>query len=306
MIWWQLLILILLSLFALMLMRIPVAFAFFSVNIVVSIYLWGGEKGIKQIVISMFDSLTTFSIAPIPLFILMGEIMFVTRIAPKIIETLDLWLGKIPGRLSLLSVSGGTVLSTLSGSSVACIAMLGSSLVPNMEQRGYKKPMTLGPIMASGTLAAMIPPSAIGVLLASIAQISVGSFLIAIILPGISLALLFAVYIFVRVKLQPELAPAYDSTAVPLSEKVKATVKYVLPLGLIIFLVIGLIFLCLATPTEGAAMGVVGTIFLAFLFREMNWERLKESLIGTVKVTTMIFIVIAGSSTFSQILSFSG
>src|SRR5699024_1459811 len=129
MIWWQLLILILLSLFALMLMRILVAFAFFSVNIVVSISLWCGEKGSNQLVISMFYSLTSFSIAPISLFILMGEIMFVTRIASKIIQTLDLWLGKIPGSLSLLSVSGGTVLSTLSGSSVACIAMLGSSLV---------------------------------------------------------------------------------------------------------------------------------------------------------------------------------
>src|SRR5699024_11385999 len=97
-----------------MLILIHFAFSFFSVNIFVSIYLWGGEKGIKQIVISMFDSLTTFSIAPIPLFILMGEIMFVTRIATKIIEKLDLWLGKIQGRLRLLSVSGGTILSILS------------------------------------------------------------------------------------------------------------------------------------------------------------------------------------------------
>jgi tripartite ATP-independent transporter DctM subunit len=304
--WWQFLLLIVCSLIILMLIRIPVAFAFFMVNIAAVYFLWGGEQGLVQLVTSIKASLATFTLTPIPLFIFMGEIMFYCGIAPKMIDTVDKWLGRIPGRLSLLAVGGGTLLSTLTGSSMASTAVLGSTLLPEMEQRGYKKPMTIGPILGSGTLAVMIPPSALGVLLASIGKISIGAFLIAIIIPGILMALLFAVYIIVRVKLQPQLAPSYQFEHVPLSEKLLATAKYILPLGLIVFLVIGLIFLGVATPTEAAALGAFGSLALAAFYGQLNWKTLMNSLTGTLKVSAMLLLIVSGSTAFSQILSFSG
>jgi tripartite ATP-independent transporter DctM subunit len=304
--WWQVLLLIVFSLLGLMLIRVPVAFAFFTVNIVAAIFLWGGSRGLVQLIQSIEDSLTTFALVPIPMFILMGEIMFHTGIAPKMIDTVDKWLGRLPGRLSLLAVGGGTLLSTLTGSTMASTAVLGSTLLPEMEQRGYKKPMTIGPILGSGGLAVMIPPSALGVLLASIGKISIGAFMIAIILPGILMAFLFALYIILRAKLQPKLAPNYAFEPAPLSEKIKATIIYIFPLGIIIFLVVGLIFLGVATPTEAAAMGAFGSIVLAALYGQLNWGNLKKSFSSTLKVSVMMLIIVAGSTAFSQILSFSG
>lgn len=304
--WWMTLTLIVAGLLALMFLRVPVAFAFLSVNIVAAIFLWGGERGLEQLVKSIDDSLSSFTLAPIVFFILMGELMFQTGIAPKLIDTLDKWLGRIPGRLSLLSIGGGTLLSTLTGSSMASTAMLGSTLVPEMEKRNYKRPMTIGPILSSGTLAVMIPPSGLGVLLASMGKISVGAFMIAIIVPGILMALIFSLYIVIRVKMQPELAPHYDQGKVPFAEKVKATVTYILPLGLIIFLVIGLIFLGIATPTEAAATGAFGSLLLAMLYKQLTWKNFIKSISETMKVSAMMLLIVGGSAAFSQILSFSG
>ncbi|GAM13234.1 TRAP transporter large permease [Mesobacillus selenatarsenatis] len=304
--WWQVLFLIVGGLIALMLIRVPVAFSFFTVNIVAAIFLWGGGNGLIQLIQSIEDSLTTFALVPIPLFILMGEIMFHTGIAPKMIDSVDKWIGRLPGRLSLLAVGSGTLLSTLTGSTMASTAVLGSTLIPEMEQRGYKKPMTIGPILGSGGLAVMIPPSALGVLLASIGKISIGAFMIAIILPGILMAFLFALYIILRAKMQPELAPKYSLSSVPLMEKIRTSIIYILPLGFIIFLVVGLIFLGIATPTEAAAMGAFGSVVLAALYGRLNWASLQKAFTSTMKVSVMILIIVAGSTAFSHILSFSG
>lgn len=135
--WWLILTIILASLILLLLIGVPVAFAFFSV----------------------FRSISVFSLLPVPLFILMGEIMFLFNIAPKMMDVLDRWIGRIPGRLSLLAVLAGVLFATVSGSSLAGCAMLGSTLRPEMEKRGYARDYALGSIMSSGTLAAMIPPA---------------------------------------------------------------------------------------------------------------------------------------------------
>ncbi|WP_096200504.1 TRAP transporter large permease [Bacillus sp. FJAT-45350] len=304
--WWQLLLVILISLIGLMFLRVPVAFAFLMVNIVASFFIWGGEKGLTLLITSIENSLTNFSLLPIPLFILMGEIMFRAGIAPRMIETVDKWLGKLPGRLSLLAVGGGTLLSTLTASTMASTAMLGSTLIPEMEKQKYHKSMAMGPILGSGVLAVMIPPSALGVLLASMGQISVGAFLIAIIIPGILMAVLYTIFIIVWAKMNPHLAPAYDIQETPFIEKVTATMKYILPLGLIVFFVIGFMFLGIATPTEAAAMGVIASMILAICYRKLTLDVLIQSLSGTMKITVMILIVVSASTAFSQILSFSG
>jgi tripartite ATP-independent transporter DctM subunit len=236
----------------------------------------------------------------------MGEIMFQSRVAHNMMETLDKWIGRLPGRLSLLAVGGGSVFGTLSGSSMAGAAMLASVLVPEMEKRGYKSEMSLGPILGSGGLAIMIPPSVLGVILAAVGRFSVGDFLVAIIIPGLLMGLCYAVYIIGRCMLQPELAPSYDVRDVSLKEKLWLTALYVLPLGSIVFLVVGLIFLGVATPSESAACGAVGCFLLAFIYRGLNWEVVKISLANTLNITVMVMMIFCGSGAFSQILGFTG
>ncbi len=304
--WYWILGLIFVSLMGLFAIGVPVAFAFLFINVVGVYVLWGGEAGLAQLVLSVYRSVATFSLLPVPLFILMGEIMFRAGIAPKMMDTLDKWLGRIPGRLSLLAVAGGTLFSTLSGSAMAGAAMLGSVLVPEMEKRGYKKEMSLGPIIGSGGLAIMIPPSALGVLLASLSRMSVGGMLMAIILPGIIMAFLYAAYIVVRARLQPHLAPAYDMVPVPMGQKLFLTLRYVLPLGTIIFLVIGLMFIGVATPTESAAMGAMGCFVLLLIYRGWDWEVIRGSISATLRITVMMFMIMTGAMAFSQILAFTG
>lgn len=305
---WEItLLLILGSLLFFMLLGVPVAFAFMAVNIFGVIFLWNGLEGIRQLILSMHSSVAIFSLVPVPLFLLMGEVMFHSGVAFRMMETLDKWLGRLPGRLSLLSVGGGTLFATLSGSSMASTAMLGSLLIPEMKKRGYGDQMAIGPILGSGTLASMIPPTALGVLLASLAQISVGKFLLAIIIPGIMMALSFTIYIVGRCVLQPELAPKYDMSKVSWGERILDTVRYIVPLGVIIFLVVGVIVLGIATPNESAALGALGTFILAFAYnKKISWDLIKKSLRGTVKVTGMMLMIVAGSTAFSQILAFSG
>ena len=159
------------------------------------------------------------------------------------LDVMNKWLGRIPGRLALLTIGFCTIFSTMSGSQMATASMMGKTLAPEMERRGYKKEMSLGPIMGGGGLDMIIPPSNMAVLLAGIAGISVGKLLIGGFIPGFLLACLYAGYIIIRCKLDPTIAPAYDVEPTPLSSKLKETGIYVLPIAAIIFLVMGLIFL---------------------------------------------------------------
>lgn len=290
---------------SLMLAGMPVALAFLIVDIF-GVFFFFGAAGLQQLIVSMFSSLATFTLLPLPLFVLMGELLYHSGVGPQIISTVDRWLGRIPGRLSLLAVSSGTLFASLTGTSVGSVAMLGSTLLPDMQRRGYKQPMTLGPIMASGGLAVMIPPSGLAVLLGVIGEISVGQTLVAIVIPGFLLAFVYAVYIVSRAYLQPHLAPPYDTAKVPLREKVRGLVAYVLPIGIVIFLVIGVMVLGIATPSEAAASGVLGTMLLAAYHRQLNFEVIWKSLRSTLEISAMILLIISGATAFGQILALSG
>jgi tripartite ATP-independent transporter DctM subunit len=304
--WVSLFVIILLSLIALFFLGVPVAFSFLFVNILFAYLFWGGNVGLTQLILSISRSITSFSLLPVPLFLLMGEVMFLFGIAHQMMETLEKWMGRVPGRLSLLAVIGGVIFATLSGSSMAGCAMLGQTLLPEMEKRGYKYQITLGPIMGCGTLAAMIPPSALGVLLASLAQISVGDFLLSIIFPGILMAALFAAYIIAKCVLNPGLAPQYDVGKTSLREKMVLTVKYILPLGLVIFSVIGLIVFGIATPTESAAVGALVCFILAFVYKGIQAGIVKKAIVSSVKITVMMFMILTGATAFSQLLAYTG
>ncbi|MFH1651753.1 MAG: TRAP transporter large permease subunit [Chloroflexota bacterium] len=285
---------------------IPIAFAFMIINVIGVYLFWGGEPGLRQLIFSLYQSVASFTFLPLPLFILMGEILFHSGVAIRTIDTIDRWLGRMPGRLGLLAVASGTGLSVLTGSSSASTAVLGSVLVPDMEKRGYKKPMSLGPILGSGGLAVMIPPSTLAVLLASLADISVAEVLIGGIVPGLMMSALYSAYIVTRCRLQPSIAPTYEAPPAPLSEKLMASVKYILPLGLIVFLVTGVIFLGVATPSEAAATGCFGSFIVAVAYKGMKWEVMKKIFTSTIEIVVMLLMIIASAVAFSQILAFSG
>lgn len=294
------------SLLLLFMMGMPVAFAFFAVILVGAPFMWGLGPGMSQFMNSIGDSLMNFSLLPIPLYILMGEVIFHSKLAPDMIDALDKWIGKLPGRLALMTVGAGTLFATLTGTSIASTAMLGKSLVPEMEKRGYKTAMSVGPILGSGGLAIMIPPSTLAVLMCAVADISVGKTLVAITIPGVMMAAIYAAFIIIRCIFKPSLAPAYIVEQTPLSDKLVAFVKYILPVGFIIFMVVGVIYAGIATPTEAAGTGALGCFLLSLVHGRLKYDVVKKTMIGTVRVTAMVYLIVAGSDLFSQMLSYSG
>jgi tripartite ATP-independent transporter DctM subunit len=304
--WEWLLIVIFGTLIILMATGMPIAFSFMIINVIGVYIFFGGTSGLEQMILSISTSLTTFTLLPVALFILMGELLVHSNIASDVMDALDKLMGRLPGRLSLLAVATGTVIAALTGSSMSSTAMLGQILVPQMERKGYKKVMTLGPIMASGGLAIMIPPSSLAILLCVIGEISIGKILVVIPFAGVYLAILLAAYIIVRCKLQPDLAPEFEVAKRSFSERISGAIKFVLPVGFIIFLVVGLIFVGIADPSESAATGTVGMVIVILCYRRLTWEVIRKSLRGTIMITGMVFLIIAGATTFGQILSFSG
>uniref|UniRef100_A0A7C2K4L7 TRAP transporter large permease subunit n=1 Tax=candidate division WOR-3 bacterium TaxID=2052148 RepID=A0A7C2K4L7_UNCW3 len=284
----------------------PVAFAFMATCTIGALLFWEGLNGLEQLAISFYSAVTNFSLLPIPMFILMGNIIFEAGIGNLIVNAFNKVFGKLPGRLSLLAIGTGTLLGAMIGISGASIAILGKSLLPEMMKRGYKKPLTLGPIVATGTLAIMIPPSTLAVVLGAVGNIPLGKFLIAIIVPGLILAVMFGGYILLRCKLDPSLAPSYEVEQLSIIQKIKIIVLYVLPTGIIIFGAIGVIFLGIATPSEAAALGALACYIVAALYKRLSWEVIVKSAVSTLHITVMVFIIIVGAISFSRLLASSG
>lgn len=290
----------------LMALGFPVAIAFLVTNLVGAWIFIGDYNGVLQVVDNAGASVTRFTLVPVPLFILMGSLFFHTGLALRVFDGLDQLLGRLRGRLCYLTVGGGTMFATLTGSSMANTAMLGSLLVPEMQKRGYSKRLSMGPILGTGGLAMIIPPSTLGVLLATIANIDVGRVLVAGLLPGLLLAVLYVGMIFLQVTLSPQSAPVYDVDTPPVLIKVKTFITHVLPMVFVLFMVVGLIVLGITTPSEAAAFGALGVVILALAFRCLTWKTIKTSLMETVKVSGMVLFIMMNSSVFSQLLSFSG
>jgi tripartite ATP-independent transporter DctM subunit len=289
-----------------MALGLPVAFAFFGVNIVGAVIFLGGEPGLDQMARNTFASMSSFTLAPIPLFLLMGEILFHTGVAFKAIDAVDKLIARVPGRLSIVSVLGGTVFSSLSGSTIANTAVLGSALLPDMLKRGYHPTIAMGPIMATGSIAMLIPPSALAVLLGSLAGISIAKLLIAGIIPGLVMSVAFLGYIVLRCAINPTLAPAYDVAHLTLGERVRPFIVYVVPLFGIFVVVVGSILAGWATPTESAALGSVASAIAAIGYGLFTWRKFMVAVLEATKISVMILFIIGASVTFSQILAFSG
>lgn len=290
----------------LMAFGIPVAFAFFGSSILGAILFLGGETGLVQVTRNAVDSVATFTLAPLLMFILMGDILFRSGLAVKSIDAIERLFTKVPGRLSLAAVSGGVVFSALSGSSMANTAMLGSTLIPEMRRRGYHPSISMGPIMAVGGVAMLIPPSNMAILLGTISQIPVSYLLIGGIVPGLMIGLTHFGIVLARVLINPSLAPAYDLPEMTMWERFRPFLVYVVPLMSLFVVVVGSILGGIATPTESAAMGAVASLVLTVLYRRFTFKIFGQSLVGAAVIGGMMMLIIAGSSTFSQVLAFTG
>jgi tripartite ATP-independent transporter DctM subunit len=290
----------------LLFLGLPVAFAFIAINIIGAAIWLGGDAGMVQLARNSVSSVTSFSLTPIPLFVLMGEILFHTGLAVKVIDGIERLIHQVPGRLAVVAVVAGTVFSAISGSTIATTAMLGSLMVPVMLARGYHATMATGPIMAIGAVDMLIPPSALTVLLGSLSGISISKLLVGGILPGIILSAAFVIYIMVRAAMAPALAPAATLEPKQGREKYLPFLMYVVPLVSIFAVVVASIIAGWATPTESAAIGAFATMVLAMVYRALTLRALLAALRGTVAISGMILFIIVGATTFAQILSFSG
>ena len=290
-----------------MALGLPVGFAFLAINLVGAALFLGGDVGLVQFNRNAVQSVTAFALTPIPFFVLMGEVLFHSGVAMKAIDAFALLIRRVPGRLSVIAIVAGTVFSAISGSTIATTALLGSLMLPTMLARGYHPSMAMGPIMGIGGVDMLIPPSALTVLLGSLAGISISGLLIGGIVPGLILSALFVGYIVARAAINPALAPAEALDAAPrVWERWAPFIVYVLPLVLIFGLVVGAMSAGWATPTEAAALGAAGTIVAAICYRGLTFDNLMKSLLGTVAISGIILFIIIGATTFSQVLSFSG
>src|SRR6187431_2623203 len=191
----------------LLFLGLPVAFSFLAINLLGAVLFLGGEAGLTQLVRNSVSSVASFSLTPIPLFILMGEVLFHTGLAIKVIDGVERIIRQVPGRLAVVTVIAGTIFSAISGSTIATTAMLGSLMPPVMLMRGYHPVLATGPILAIGAVDMLSPPAALTVRLGSLAGISISKLLIGGVVPGLILSLSFVAYIVVRARLTPQLAP---------------------------------------------------------------------------------------------------
>jgi tripartite ATP-independent transporter DctM subunit len=304
--WYEALALLLGAILALMAMGMPVALAFLAANILGAWVFMGGERGVLQLLNNGFGALTKYALVPIPLFLLMGEIFFHTGLGARMFNAIDKLMGRLPGRLSYVTVLGGTAFSTLSGSSMGSTALLGSLMVPEMAKRGYKSHMSIGPILGTGGVAIIIPPSALAVLLATLAQIDVAALLIAGVIPGLILAGMYIATIWIQTRIDPDAAPAYEVAPMTLGTKLRLLLREVVPMVGVMVVIIVLMIRGFVTPSEAAAFGALGVLILAAAFRCLTWEALKKSVTGALRVTLMAYLIVFGSATFSQLLAFSG
>ena len=289
-----------------MALGMPVAFSFLVVNLIGAYFVMGGWNGVFQAVANSSYSVTTFAFVPIPMFLVVGELFFKTGIATRVFDSVDQLLGRIPGRLCYVTLGVGTIFAALTGSAMANTAMMGSMMVPEMTQRGYKPHVVMGTIMGAGGLAILIPPSGLAILLGALARIDIAALMVGGLIPAAILAAFYFFHVYLQIRRDPEAAPPYSVPTSPLSTRLVKLVVNVVPTSIVIIIKVGVIVLALATPTEASAFGVLGVLILAACYRVLTWRAVIESLQSALRGTAMILLIILGSGTFTQLLAFSG
>lgn len=294
-------------LFFLFLSGAPIFLAFLAA-ILLGVYFVIGPAGFPLFANSVLDTATTTSLASIPLFILMGELLFRSGTMDVLFDSIDKLVGKVRGRQYVLVVVLSAVFGALSGVAMAVAAMLGRAIMPGMHDRGYDRSIAAGLIIGGASLAPIIPPSLLAIIVGSLADVSIAKLLIAGVIPGLFIGGIFLVYVFVRIGLNPSLAPgnvAGERAEVTPMEKLIAIVR-TMPFLIVIFSVMGFIMLGIATPSESAATGVVGSLLTAAIYRKLSFQMISDSLMAAITVSAMILAIMAMSKMFTQLLAFTG
>ena len=305
--WYTTLIVGMAILFVLFLSGAPIFLAFLAA-ILLGVYFVIGPAGFPLFANSVLDTATTTSLASIPLFILMGELLFRSGTMDVLFDSIDKLVGKVRGRQYVLVVVLSAVFGALSGVAMAVAAMLGRAIMPGMHDRGYDRSIAAGLIIGGASLAPIIPPSLLAIIVGSLADVSIAKLLIAGVIPGLFIGGIFLVYVFVRIGMNPSLAPgnvAGERAEVTPMEKLTAIVR-IMPFLIVIFSVMGFIMLGIATPSESAATGVVGSLLTAAIYRKLSLQMILDSLMAAIKVSAMILAIMAMSKMFTQLLAFTG
>jgi tripartite ATP-independent transporter DctM subunit len=253
---------------------------------------------------SVWGASSSWTLTALPLFIWMGEILFRTRLSADMFAGLAPWLGRLPGRLLHVNVIGSGIFAAVSGSSLATAATIGRMSLPELNKRGYDSYMSIGSLAGSGTLGLMIPPSIIMIVYGVAAEQSIPKLFIAGVLPGIALVILFSGYIALWALLNPSKVPP-DDLQVSLKTKIVSTLR-LMPIISLIIAVIGSIYLGIATATEAAAVGVLGSLILAALSGALTWSSLSDSIMSAMKTSCMIALILSCAAFLGLAMDYSG
>ena len=305
--WWVVLLLGVGLLLALMMLGMPIFVAFLILNVAGVLWLLG-PAGFGMFANSMYSTATLAELAAVPLFILMGELLFRSGAMERLLNSLDRLVGSIRGRQYILCILLSAICGALAGAAMAVAGLLGRSLYPTMASRGYDRRLSAGTILGGATVDAIIPPSVLAIIVASLAKVSTGSLLIAGLIPGIFLLSLFAIYVLTRVYLNPSLAPDISEDLRDPNARGSAIVAFLnmLPVTMIFFVVMGFIMMGIATPTEAAACGAFGALILAGFYGGLNLRMLGESLSSGVRIAGIMLAIMTCAAMFNQLLIFSG
>jgi len=251
-----------------------------------------------------WNSASSSTMMALPLFVFMGEILFRSKISENLFNGLCPWVDFIPGKLIHVNIFACTLFAAVSGSSAATTATVGNITIPELSKRGYDKSLSIGSLAGSGTLGFLIPPSMMMITYGIIADVSIGQLFIAGFIPGFILALMFSGYVIGRSLINPSIAPA-SKTGYTWLQRLKA-IPLLAPVFILVFVVLGSIYLGWATPTEAAAVGVTGALIFALLTRSLNWKAFKTALMGSVKTSCMIMAIVCGASFLSVAIGYLG
>ncbi|MEO7241986.1 MAG: TRAP transporter large permease subunit [Variovorax sp.] len=254
--------------------------------------------------VTIWGSSSSWTLTALPLFVWMGEILFRTRLSQDMFKGLSPWLQSLPGRLLHTNVVGCTIFAAVSGSSAATCATIGKMSLPELTRRGYPEAMVVGTLAGASTLGLLIPPSIIMIVYGVTAEVSIARLFIAGVLPGLLLALLFSGYIVVWSLVHPDAIPAADER-LSFMQKLSAS-RSLIPVVLLIAAVLGSIYSGLATATEAAAVGVLGSLIISTLQGSMNWQTFRDALMGATRLYCMIALILAGAAFLTLSMGYIG
>jgi tripartite ATP-independent transporter DctM subunit len=294
-------------LIVLLLVGVPLAFVGGGIAALFILYLWGVD-GFFLVVAHVSDTMGSYTMIAAPMFIFMANMLERSGVGDALFKAIHIWTGPVRGSLAVATIISCTVIAAMVGIVGAGVVMMGLVALPAMLNRNYDKGIALGSVLAGGSLGQLIPPSVIFVVYGMVAGVSIGRLFMGGLVAGLLLSGLFIVYILIRCYFQPHLGPP-----VPREERMKITLtqKLVLLRGLIIpallmIGVLGSIFLGVATPTEAAGIGALGSLLSAAVHRKLTWENLKYALFQTTQATCMIAWIFFSVATFSSVFTLAG